>query len=133
MSLTITTLDARDGSDQTYALLGEDQTGSKRLDTASTLTEPRSLVIKHSVQGSGANAIDRHLVQASYTKVNSSGVPRTGTVNLTIAMPRDTVITSAIIEDLLANIVSLVCNHAFSATTGFTNDTVILQLLRGES
>lgn len=133
MSLTITTLDARDGTDQTFALVGQDSVSSKRLDTASTLSEPRSLVIKHSASGSGANAVDRHLVQSSVTKLNSSGVARTGTVNLTIAMPRDTVITSALIEDCIANIVSLISNHAFSATTGFTNDTVILQLLRGES
>jgi len=133
MSLTITVLDARDGSDQTFALIGEDQTGSKRIDTASTLTEPRTLVVKHSTSGTGTAAIDRHLIQSSVTKINSSGVARTGTVNLTIAMPRDTVVTAALIEDCIANIVSLICNHAFSATTGFTNTTVIDQLLRGES
>jgi hypothetical protein len=133
MSLTITTLDARDGSDNTYALIGADSVTSKRIDTASTLAEPKLLVVKHSVSGAGAAAIDRHLVQCSVTKLNSAGVPRTGTVNLTVAMPRDTIITTAEIEDCIANIVSLLCNHAFSATTGFTNDTVIVQLLRGEN
>lgn len=133
MSLTITTLDGRAGADQTFTYLGGDATSSKRMDTASTLTEPRLLVIRHSVSGSGAAAVDRHLIQCSVTKLNTSDVPRTGTVNMTIAMPRDTIITKEEIEDCIANIVSLVCNHAFSATTGFTDDTVITQLLRGES
>jgi hypothetical protein len=133
MSLTITTLDARDGTDQTYALVGIDATSSKRIDTSSTLSEPKILSVKHSSTGSGANQVDRHLVQCSVTKLNTAGVPRTGVVNLTVAMPRDTIITANDIEDCIANIVSLVCNHAFSATTGFTNDTVITQLLRGES
>lgn len=133
MSLTITTLDARDGSDQTFALLGADSVSSKRIDTASTTSEPRILNVKHSASGSGAAAIDRHLVQCASTKLNSAGVPRTATVNLTIAVPRDSVITAAIVQDCIANIVSLICNHAFSTTTGFTNTDVIQQILRGES
>lgn len=133
MSLTITTLDGRDGADKTFALVGGDVSSSKRLDTASTLTEPRMLTVKHSTSGQGAAAIDRHLIQCSVTKLNTAGTPRTGTVNLTIAMPRDSIITQNMIEDCVANIVSLVCNPAFSAATGFSNDSVITQLLRGES
>lgn len=133
MSLTITTLDARNGTDQTFALLGQDSNSSKRIDTASTNTEPKLLNVKHSVSGSGSAAVDRHLIQCSQLKLNSAGVPRTGTVNLTIAVPRDTVITQAMIEDCIANIVSLVCGGAFSTTTGFTSNSVITQLLRGES
>jgi len=133
MSLTITTLDARDGSNQTYALIGADAVSSKRIDTASTLAEPKLLAVKHSTAGVGAAAVDRHLVQVTTTKTNTAGVPRTGTVNMTIAMPRDVVITENDILDCVANIVSLVCGGAFSATTGFSSTTAITQLLRGES
>lgn len=133
MSLTITTLDARDGTDQTFALLGADESSSTRLDTASTLSEPKKLVIKHSTSGSGANIVDRHLIQVSNTQLDSAGVPRTAVVNLTMAVPRNAAVAQSDVEDAIANIVSLVSNHAFSATTGFTNNTVITQLLRGES
>jgi hypothetical protein len=133
MALTITVLDARDGTDQTFALIGQDSTSSTRTDVASTLSEPKKLIVKHSVSGSGANAVDRHLIQASQRKLDSAGLPRDAVVNLTVAVPRSSVITTNMVEDLIANIVSLLCNHAFSATTGFTNDTVIQQILRGES
>lgn len=133
MSLTITTLDGRAGADQTFTLLGADNTGSTRLDTASTLTEPKRLNIKHSSSGQGAAAIDRHLIQTSNTKLNTAGVARTATVNLTIAVPRDTVITAAIVEDLISNIISLMSGGAFSTTTGLTSNANITALLRGES
>lgn len=133
MALTITTLDARDGTDQTFALVGSDSSSSTRIDTASTLSEPKKLIVKHSVSGSGANAVDRHLIQASQRKLDTGGLPRDAVVNMTIAVPRNTVITTAMVDDLVSNIISLLANHAFSATTGLTNDTVIQQLLRGES
>lgn len=133
MSLTITTLDGLAGADQTYALLGADTVSSKRIDTASTPTEPKLLQVKHSTSGVGNAAIDRHLIQVTRTRMSATGVPRTGTVNLTLAVPRDTIITAADIQDAIANIVSLVCGGAFSVTTGFTSTGVITQLLRGES
>lgn len=133
MSLTITTLDGRAGADQTYALLSQSESGTRRLDTASTPAEPKSLVIKHSVAGSGLNAIDRHLIQVSTTKLDTAGVPRVGIVNLTMSVPRNTAITQTMIEDALANIVNLVCAGAFSTTTGFASNSVITQILRGES
>jgi hypothetical protein len=133
MSLTITTLDAADGSNDSFTLLGADMIGSTRIDTSSTLSAPRKLVIKHSVSGTGANVIDRHLVQVSDSAVNATGVLKTAVVNMTLAVPRDSVITQIMIDDAVANIISLMSAGAFSVTTGLTSNSNVVALLRGES
>jgi hypothetical protein len=133
MSLSDTqTLDDASGDAISYVLLSRDGSGTKRLDSASTLSEPRHMVVKHSVQGSNAEAIDRHLVQFTHTKLTTAGSPKTAVVNLTVAVPRDTVITATIVNDLVANLVDLIADGGFS-DTGFAGITNLTAISRGES
>jgi hypothetical protein len=132
MSLSATlTLDDASGDAIVYNQLFADSGGSKRYDVASTLIEPRNLVVKHSIQGSGADAIDRHLVQFTHTKVTTSGAPKTATVNLTLSIPRDSVITATIVHDLVANLVDLISDGGFG-DSGFTGVTNLSAIARGE-
>lgn len=125
------TLDDASGDDVVYALiLNGANDGSKRIDTASTLSEPGVLQIKHSVSGSGPNAIDRHLVQLSRTKI-SAGVPRTLTVNFTVAVPRDVAITNQLVFDAVSNLVDFISDGSFSSS-GIGGTTNLVSLLRGE-
>lgn len=123
-------LDDVSGDDVTYRLVTRDGNGSRRIDIATDLTQPAHLAIRHSVAGSGADAVDRHLVQFTRTLNDSGGTPRTLTVNLTIAVPRNAVITSTIVKDQLANLVDLLSDGAIT-TLASTNN--ISSLLRGES
>jgi hypothetical protein len=133
MSLTDTlTLDNSSGTEATFSLQGRDNQGSRRIDTASTLTEPRSLIIKHSKTGNGVNAIDRHLIQFSRTELDSATVPRTAIVNLTMAVPQSAVFSSSEIKDMVAYLVDLVSDGGFSGS-GFAGTTALDQLLRSES
>jgi hypothetical protein len=133
MSLTATqTLDDASGDAVTYSLIGEDKTGSIRMDSATTLTEPRKLEIKHSSSGKGADVVDRHLVQASHLKVAGTGQTRTAVVNLTLAVPRDSVITATIVQDLLAAIIDLITDGGFG-DSGFVGVTNLSAIMRGES
>jgi hypothetical protein len=132
MSFTTTlTLDDASGDAVAYTTVSNGVDGVKRLDVASTLAAPGIMQIKHSVNGSGANAIDRHLVQFSRT-ADSSGVPRTAVVNLTLAIPRDAVITNGMVADLVSNLIDFIADGTFgdSGIGGVTNLTA---LLRGES
>jgi hypothetical protein len=52
---------------------------------------------------------------------------------MTIAVPRNTVITQTIVADLISAIVALVTDGSFSATTGMLGQTNLTQLLRNES
>jgi hypothetical protein len=133
MSLSDTlTLDNATGTEVVYALQGRDNSGSRRIDQASTLTAPNNLVIKHSRTGNGANAVDRHLVQFTRTELDALGLARTAVVNLTIAVPQSTVFSSTEVLDMVGNLVDLISDGGFSGS-GFAGTTVLTQLLRNES
>jgi hypothetical protein len=115
-----------------FALTGYTTDGSKRLDLTTTLAEPRTLEIKHSSSGKGGDAVDRHLVSASSLVLNTAGVPRRATVNLTISVPRDSSITAAAVRDLVSVIVDLISDGGFSGS-GLAGTTNLDAILRGES
>lgn len=125
-------LDNATGTEKTFNLLSQDSSGTRRGDVSSSLAEPRLLVIKHSVQGQGQDAIDRHLVQFSDTQESSTGKLRTAVVNVTIAVPRDSVITSTIVQDLVAHAIDLLCDGTFSSS-GMGGTTNLDAICRGES
>lgn len=133
MALTDTlTLDNSAGVESSFAILYRDSDSTKRIDTAGTLTEPQTCVIKHTTSGQGANIIDRHLIQFSKLLQDTAGVNRTATVNLTLAVPRNTVITNTVVINLLSFLIDLVADGSFSAA-GIGGTTNISALLRGES
>lgn len=85
---------------KSFVLISQNGQDSERIDSASTATQPRKLAIRHTVQGKGVAAVDRHLVQFSDTKLDAAGNPVTAVVNLTIAVPRSSTITATNIKDL---------------------------------
>lgn len=133
MSFTDTlSLDNAAGAEATFVLLSRDATGTRRLDNSSTPAEPRACVIKHTTSGVGQAAVDRHLVQFSITKLDAETIPRTGIVNLTLTVPRATVITSAMIYDLVSNVVDLISDGGFTES-GLAGTVALAQLVRGEA
>jgi len=123
-------LDDASGDDVTYRLTGTSSNGSKRIDIATTLSEPAFLNINHAVSGKGGDAVDRHLVQFQRTITDSSGTPRTLTVNFTCAVPRSSVITSQVVKDQINNLLDLLSDGALTTLASSNN---IDSLLRGES
>jgi len=126
------TLDDASGDETAYVLISQDSTGSKRRHSIDSLAEPGFLNIKHSVSGSGSDAVDRHLVQFTRTLVGASSKPRTGIVNLTISLPRDVVVTQQIIIDMVANLIDLISDGGFT-TSGMAATTTVASILQGES
>jgi hypothetical protein len=123
-------LDDASGDDITYRLTSRQADGSKRIDIATTLSEPAFLVIKHNQTGKGADTIDRHLVQFTRTKLDTNGVPRTLTVNLTVAVPRSSVMTSTVVNDQISNLLDLIMSGGFTTLASTSN---IDSLMRAES
>lgn len=124
------TLDDASGDDVVYRLVGQDSQGTRRIDVATTLAAPAYLAIRHSQAGKGGDVVDRHLVQFIRTLVDSNGVPRTLTVNLTLAVPRNAVITSQIVKDQIMNLLDLMSDGALTTLATSAN---IDSILRGES
>lgn len=123
------TLDKKDGTDVVYRLVSSSPDGTRRLDIASDLALPRSLVIKHTVTGKAPSIIDRHLVQFNWAVATLTGAATINT-NLTISVPRDVAVTKAIVYDVISNLVDLLLDQA---STGLTTTVNIDSLLRGES
>lgn len=125
-------LDDASGDEIAFNLQAYLPDGARRIDTASSPSEPRLLTIQHTVSGKGGDAVDRHLISATSTKFDSAGIPRKGTVNVTFAQPRSTVITDTVILDLFSAIVDLLCDGGFG-TSGMTGTSNASAVLRGES
>jgi hypothetical protein len=98
------------------------------MDQASTLAEPAVLRIKHSVTGKGSAAVDRHLVQIARTEADSSS-SATAIVNMTLTVPRSSLITNQIVYDMVANLLDFVMAGGLSTLT----TTNIAKLLLNES
>jgi len=124
-------LDDADGTDVTYGRVGSLQNGSKWIDKATTLTAPGLMNILHNVTGKGADAVDRHLVQMTRTLADAAGVPRTLTLNFTLAVPRSAVMTSQVVYDQVACLLDFLTDQALTA--GLADTDCIAALLRGES
>lgn len=122
-------LDAANGTDITYRLTQSDQSGTRRIDIASTLALPSTLVIKHSTSGKTPNVVDRHLVQVNKSVATTLGSVVV-TANFTLTVPRDVAVTTTIIHDVVSNLLDFLDDGLL---TGFASTANIDALLRGES
>jgi len=121
-------VDDASGDDVTFARVGGDTSSSRFIDVASTLSEPGLFEIKHNLQGSGASVIDRHLVSLKRT-IAASPSPVSLTVNFTIAVPRNAVVTNQMVYDAVANVIDFVSAGGLATLTTTTVDS----LLRSET
>lgn len=80
-----------------YEVTSPEKNGSILRDVSSTLSEPRTLRVAHTI-ASKPGGQDSHLVQLNVVKNNVDDLPETGSVHVVLKGPRDTV-TEA---DLLA-------------------------------
>lgn len=112
---------------KTFTVINYDNGGSTRVDTSSTLSEPKVLKIQHSSSGSGASKVDRHLIQRQDVIVDSTSTYRV-TVNVTITHP-ESYDASAAVLDQLREIIDLLT----SGTVPTVDSSLVSQILRGES
>lgn len=123
------TLDKKDGTDVVFKLIRNNQDGTMRLDSASSLALPNMLVIKHSVTGKSPNQVDRHLIQINKGVQSSTGIV-TANLNFTLTVPRDAAVTPTIIHDMVSHLVDFLQD---GAVTGLATTANLDAILRGES
>jgi hypothetical protein len=70
------------------------------------------------------------LLQVTETKIDSGGTPRTLTLNITLNVPRNAIVTSQMVKDRLTNLLDLLTDGAIASLATSAN---IDSLLRGES
>lgn len=86
-----------------FDLINRSNLQSLRLDRTTNLIEPREMVISHSSSTDKKSGIitDRHLVSFRKTLTTSKGEKVQAQVNLTIPIPRDVIVTDAVVRDLV--------------------------------
>jgi hypothetical protein len=91
-------------ANKTFKLISLTDGNSSRIDSASNLTTPRSMFIKHQIAGSKANGniSDRHLVSFSATYLDGSNKEQTAVLNFTLQVPRSTAVSRTNVNDLIA-------------------------------
>lgn len=104
-----------------------DPTGTVRVDSASSPTEPRMLTIKQQVTGKGTARVRRVLVSYTYEKIGSSGLPSKFVCNLSMAYPLNGTFVQADANNGIAVIGDLVGGTVTVDTTKVAN------LLQGQS
>jgi hypothetical protein len=123
-------LDDSAGNDVTFVLVSQDANGTRRLDQASNLAAPHTMVVRHTVQGAGAAATDRHLVQFEKVIVPSGQSPVKLTVNFTVAVPRNSAVTSQHVVDEIFHLMDFLSSGALTTLASTAN---IDSIIRGES
>lgn len=123
------TLKNAGGTDVVYRLVSQDQTGTRRIDIASTLALPATLSIKHSLSGKSPLIVDRHLIQLNKTLATALGTT-TLNANFTLTVPRDVAVTPTSIHDIVSNMLDLMTDGTY---TGTATTPTLDAILRGES
>jgi len=129
-------LDGSGGVEVSFSHLKNLPDGAQYLDTATNLTEPKTLVLKNSVSTKVVNGIsvttDRHLIQFTWKKKTAAGSDRFLTLNFTAAVPQDSVITSAMYLELLAHLIDLLSDGTWSGS-GYTTHANADAILIGKT
>jgi len=123
-------LDNAAGTDVTFRLRSRDGNGSQYIDIASNLATPHLIAVRHNVQGPKDAPVDRHLVQVAKSLVTATGKLVTVTVNLTVAVPRDPVVTPTVVRDEVFHVLDFMSDGTLATMPATAN---LDALLRGET
>ncbi len=97
LTIPAATPTAGSGSGVTFTTTEFAGKSSTRLNTATSLSAPETLVIKHQTTGPDKNLVvrDRHLISSSRVETDTDGKPYACTVNLTFDVPRNGLFSDA--------------------------------------
>lgn len=114
----------------TYGLLSVEKQDSKRANAAAALGCPDILTIAHERKGSGATAIDRHLIRLDQTfqQTNADGTvaSATGSVYVVLVAPQK-IVTAANMQSIYAKLAAFM-----GGTESGSSSTNLARLLNGE-
>lgn len=131
MLATTITLDDASGDDVVFnQVLSQIPGEVRRIDPTKPTNEPRMLLIRQSTQGKGSTLADRRNISFLETVRATNGVSSTGSVSISIVIPREGAVTEQIMLDLIAMSIDFLSSGAL---TGLSDTTTARALLRGEA
>lgn len=131
MLTDVLTIRNSDALDIEYALVNVDGNNTTRRSRASSLSEPHTLIVKHSASPKDTTQTDRTLISFQDT-VLVSGKARQVTLNMTFAIDRDISGGNGIGQDMLCRLASLLIDGIDVDTVVVGNLGTLAKLLLGE-
>lgn len=110
LSDNITLADAS-AANKTFNLVSQTGSERKRFDIASTLSAPRTMLVRHAVTGTGTDKSDRHSVSFQKIAVGADANPKTILASFSLVIPQDTSV-AAQIDDLVAFVKNFLATSA---------------------
>jgi hypothetical protein len=107
------TYEIRDASERKVQYVGNN--------TGDSLAAPRIIDVQLDIKAPGVIGNDRVYVSAKQVVLDSDNLPHTGSVSVTVSMPRVQQWTAAHTTSLLAQISSYIGGYVNSSATGTTN------------
>jgi hypothetical protein len=95
--------------------------GILRVNSSAPVGLPETLSVNHTEGKKGGLPLDRHLIRLDLAKANGSGAVVTASFYVVMEVPRDPIITAAMLKDMRTQMVNLL------ATAGYMD-----KLLAGE-
>jgi hypothetical protein len=97
------TIKKADGTtDVDYSLQGSSSNGASYIDTTSSLAQPRTIKVVHSIKPIGQQGSDRHTVTAQSVVLDTVGNAHVMSASLTWTVPRSSAATETLSQDVLA-------------------------------
>lgn len=132
MLTDVLTIRNTDAQDIEYALINVDGNNTIRRSRSSSLSEPHTLVVKHSATPKDTTMTDRTLISFQDT-VLVGGKSRQVTLNLTFTIDRDISGGNGVGQDMLARLASLLIDDVDVDTVVVGNMSTLAKLLLGEA
>lgn len=125
------TLKDRNKASVTYVGVGSPDKGAAAwLNSATDLSAPDMLNIKHTIANPGMSGVDRHLFQLVKTALDTANKPASLTLNCSVIKPRSSLFVLNDVNDLVMKLVSLLVTDVTSVTLSSAN---ITSLMNGET
>lgn len=113
------TLDDASGDDIAYVQVPFQGLGARRIVRNRPVSTPKELLIQHTEATRTANA--RRLISFRQTELDSKGVAQTGVLNLTYSAPLSEAISTQMVKDMIAELVSFLTDKQITSVTAMTN------------
>lgn len=86
----------------TFTLQSVSGTKAEYINTASSLQNPEAAVISHDLKPAGSLGTDRHSLSFKKVVTDANGVPAVVSASLTLSVPRSSVVTEVMTQDVAA-------------------------------
>lgn len=99
----------------TFLLQAQDLKLAKYIEEDASLAKPLGIEINHDIKPGGSAGTDRHMVKVFQTVEDSNGLTATPAISMQLSIPRNTGVSAAVIDNLVAYLTNYVATSGYVA------------------